>query len=118
MNYGNSLFDRFQKLYLGKFGSPVYEMHFQYRMQQEILSWPNYEFYKNRLVPHASVKGNGFPIAPYKVISYGVDKGVKETDNMLSIVRVIMGHVDWQAHSFGVICANFKQQSVLKNKLR
>ncbi|XP_037044437.1 helicase sen1-like isoform X2 [Bradysia coprophila] len=118
MNYGKSLFARFQKLYLGKFGSPVFEMNFQYRIQQEILLWPNHQFYKNRLVPHASVKDNSFPIAPYKVISYSLDKGVKESDNIMLVVKVLLGHVDWHAHSVGMICTNFKQNSILKNKLK
>lgn len=118
MNYGNSLFARFQKLFLGKFGSPVFEMNFQYRIHQEILMWPNRQFYKSRLVPHAIVKDDSFPITPYKLISYNLDKGMKESENIMLVIKVLMGHVDWNAHSFGMICTNFKQNSILKNKLR
>lgn len=119
MNYGNSLFARFQKLFLGKCGSPVFEMNFQYRIQQEILMWPNHQFYKGRLVPHIStVKDDSFPVAPYKLISYSLDKAVKEMENVMVLVKVLLGHVDWNAYTFGVICTNYKQQSILKIELR
>lgn len=118
MNYGNSMFARFQKLLLGKPAAPVYEMNFQYRLQQEILMWPNHQFYKNRLVPHASVIDNRFPIVPYKIISYSLDNRAKETDNIMLVIKVLLGHVDWQTHSLGMICTNFKQNSILKNRLK
>lgn len=118
MNYGNSLFARLQKLYLGKCGSPVFEMNFQYRLHQEILMWPNQQFYKNCLVPHDMTKNDNFPIAPYKIISYGSDRSKKESDNIRLVLKVLLGHVDWQANSFGMICTNFKQNSKLKNELR
>lgn len=112
------MFARFQKQYLGKFGSPVFEMNFQYRIHQEIMMWPNGQFYKNRLVPHNTVKDDSFPIAPYKLISYGVDRRMKESENIMRVIKVLLGHVDRKAHSFGMICTNFKQNSILKNKLR
>ncbi|KAJ6641516.1 Helicase SEN1 [Pseudolycoriella hygida] len=115
--YGNSLFARCQKLCLGKFPSPIFEMNFQYRMHQEILMWPNCQFYKNRLVPHNIVKDDNFPITPYKLLSYSVDKGSKESEQIMLIIEVLLNHVA-RSHSIGIMCTNFKQDSVLRNKLR
>ncbi len=118
MNFGNSMFARCQKLFLGKFGSPVFEMNFQYRMHEEILMWTNHQFYKNRLVAHANVKDDNFPIAPYKIISYDPNGGLMESVYIMMVVKVLLAHVDVQTHSIGMICTNFKQNSIMKNKLR
>lgn len=119
LNYGNSLFARFQKLFLGKVGSPVFEMNYQYRIHKEILEWPNYHFYKNRLIVHEKIKNVSFPIVPYKIISYGLDHRIKkESDNIMLVIQILLDHVDQNMYTIGVICTNYKQNFVMKNKLR
>lgn len=57
-----------------------------------------------------------FPIMPYRVISYS--RIVMESDNIMLIIKVLLKFIDYNAHSIGVICSNFKQNSIMANKLR
>lgn len=117
MNY-KSLFARFQKLFLGKVHSPVFEINYQYRIHPTILHWPNHEFYKNRLISHPSTEDNTFPIVPYKVISYSLQRNKMESDNIMCLIQILLKHIDYEKFTIGIICTNKTQNDIMRNKLR
>lgn len=115
-NYGKSLFSRFQKLYLGKTGSPISRINIQHRMHPEIMKWPNHYFYNNRLHAAASKTPDNFPIVPFKMLSYA--PLLVESDNIMLIIDVLVGHIDAKNHSIGILCTSPKQKLVMQNKLK
>lgn len=85
-------------------------------MHPEILKWPNSYFYNNRLCIPRSKNTDTFPIVPYKIISY--DPINMESDNVMLIIKALLTYIDWNTQPIGVICTNFKQNSIMQNKLR
>lgn len=114
-NYGKSLFSRFQRIFLGKTGSPIFRINIQHRMHPEILKWPNLYFYNNRLRAVASKTADNFPIVPFKIISYSpIDM---ESDNIMMIIDILSGHNVDKSCSIGIICASPQQKLNMQSKL-
>lgn len=86
-------------------------------MHPEILKWPNSFFYNNRLQPIMTNIVNDFPIDPFQMISYGNVKQM-ENVNIMLIIDVLLGYIDPQTNSVGIICTSLQQKSIMQNRLK
>ncbi|KAL5011407.1 hypothetical protein ScPMuIL_009958 [Solemya velum] len=129
-NFGQSLFDRYYLFFKQQEKTPVIMLNTQYRMDEEICTFPSRYIYNSKLLTDRSVssKSKSFPLYPY--IVFDIEEGEEKSSQAGSICNLMEAEFTVQLCEFivqtsklvpekiGIIAPYQKQKSILLGYLK